>query len=269
MNMADGHTAQEATETKAHKARNCPGRRCLGGFTLIELLVVIAIIAILAAMLLPALSSAKNKARSASCMSQLRQINLAHTMYQQDNDGWYIAPGTNVPGLRDNPRCSFCYLGDLNYYPRAGKVAVGTDMVLEGGERSIVGCPSGEDDLKKNTVITGETYNYYRAHTYIYNQPAPNDSWDQNLRVSQVLRPSLLIMVTERKFPRTGSPKSLALAGKSANASRGGGPVFEENGVSFRHNNKASALYYDGHVDQIKHTMDRDTIKERYTNIVN
>ena len=55
------------------------------GFTLIELLVVIAIIAILAAMLLPALSAARERARSANCINKLKQIGLACYLYADTN----------------------------------------------------------------------------------------------------------------------------------------------------------------------------------------
>src|SRR5439155_20438681 len=56
------------------------------GFTLIELLVVIAIIAILAAILFPVFAQARDKARGAACLSNLKQMGMALMMYMQDND---------------------------------------------------------------------------------------------------------------------------------------------------------------------------------------
>jgi prepilin-type N-terminal cleavage/methylation domain-containing protein/prepilin-type processing-associated H-X9-DG protein len=62
------------------------------GFTLIELLVVIAIIAILAAILFPAFAAARESARQASCLSNVKQMSMAMMMYLDDNDGSFT-PG--------------------------------------------------------------------------------------------------------------------------------------------------------------------------------
>ena len=81
------------------------------GFTLIELLVVIAIIAILAAILFPVFAQAREKARQASCQSNLKQIGLAFKMYIQDYDEKW--PSNQIPstGASPIPCCTYGQLG--------------------------------------------------------------------------------------------------------------------------------------------------------------
>jgi prepilin-type N-terminal cleavage/methylation domain-containing protein/prepilin-type processing-associated H-X9-DG protein len=134
-------------------------RRRAVGFTLIELLVVIAIIAILAAILFPVFAQAREKARQATCQSNLKQISTAFNMYIQDYDEQFPPWTGNACNAYGGGSFNFKYLYNftVNPYIKNGATpdATGTGGTLNG----VWGCPTTKSQLSQ--VSNTYAYNYY------------------------------------------------------------------------------------------------------------
>ena len=149
-------------------------------FTLIELLVVIAIIAILAALLLPALTGAKERARRASCQSSLRQLSLALHMYGDDNDQMLPTGASNKGALDDHlPVLSTATSNAIVQY------SSGTDKLAH--------CPSfGDWFIKKQAERSFDEREYGYVVGYNYHGGHTNTPWPAISGTNQWISPQRL-----------------------------------------------------------------------------
>ena len=206
-------------------------RRVCRAFTLIELLVVIAIIAILASLLLPALAQAKLRARTISCVNNLKQMGLGARMYADDNED-------SLP-LSSHSGTAVRWMKTLEPY-------VGTNIVYR---CSVDRQPARLSSYCINDFLT----------------PKPFGASSLNFsKVTSVPSPSDTFYFAEAEESFTGSDHF-----HFADASAGGfdSPAFSGSVAVERHLGGANYLFVDGHVETVKWTAVRKklaTVGDRF-----
>jgi len=226
------------------------------GFTLIELLVVVAIIATLVAILLPALGRARDQAKAAVCLSNLRSLGLAVQLYLQNNQDIFPSFGY-LHGGESNPAQSWINLLADVYARRGGEVlGSGPQAELLSEVRDIRRCPSDGSTLFGQPRVDGHGRPVWRQTSYATNyylvadDPLAIGKTETFRRVDRIRRPATTILFVE-----------LAETGEYGTADHvhpelwfAGNPraIAEKQLALTRHVGKANYGMVDGHAESLR-----------------
>ena len=216
----------------------------LRSFTLIELLVVIAIIAILAAILMPALSAARERSRSATCISNQKNVMMAVAGYAEDYTGYIYAAYKDATVITaftydpDNTDKTAAYswaamLVKRKYIPGGNKVS------------SPLFCPSSVQTIKDNAPDKVLQYSY--GASYATASPEKNKNYfAHNTRLRHIPgRASDIAFLADTADPNTKTPAHL-LHHKYDTTKVDHGVLF------YLHNGKANVSFVDGHCEAVQ-----------------
>jgi len=219
-------------------------KRQTPGFTLIELLVVIAIIAILASILFPVFARARENARRASCMSNLKQIGLGLLQYTQDYDekfvgSWYSGTGAQRSDGHSDPSYPYWHWND------AIQPYVKSEQIFD--------CPSdtinhqymyykdaGYDASKAHWGSYSMNSFYYSAGTS-YNSP-------RNINLAQLEDPVGTVWILDSNDYWEVACSTVA---DCAGDTISGSPPYMD-GIIARHLDTVATLFTDGHVKSLR-----------------
>ena len=225
-------------------------------FTLIELLVVIAIIGLITSILIPAISAARESARSSYCKNNLRQLYIANDLYSIDN-------GSYVPAALEYYQNKKRWHGERESTSDPFDGSQGPLVPYLGVSKKIRQCPSFRsfDENGFEASAGGYGYNQVGVGSKAYIHGFNSIGFAKGMLPSVIKKPAETIMFADAAFIEGGSLIEYSFTAPYAAVGFGGQM---QPSIHFRHGKKANVVWCDGHISSERMTV---TYNSEYTKL--